>query len=94
MARARSKRAMHGLGPDCPLELTGEIWSSSVHDADREQVVAKLKDYIASGETYRICYRTVGADDTVRWVLGMGRAVSGRDGDPERFVGSMSRSLP
>jgi PAS domain-containing protein len=80
-------RAMHGLSAEGPLELTGEVWSSTVHDDDREQVVAKLKEYIASGETYRICYRTVSADHTVRWVLGMGRAVSGHDGNPERFGG-------
>lgn len=80
-------RAMHGLGPDGPLELTREAWSSTVHDADREQVVAKLKVYIDSCETYRIRYRTIDGDGIVRWVLGMGKSVSGHDGHPERFVG-------
>ena len=80
-------RAMHGLSPEGPSELTAELWSSTVHDADREQAVAKLQDSIASGETYRICYRTVDTHRAVRWVLGMGRAVSGHDGKAERFVG-------
>jgi PAS domain S-box-containing protein len=80
-------REMHGLGPDGPLELTREAWASTVHEADREQVEAKLKLYIDCGETYRIRYRTIDAQGTVRWVLGMGKAVFGHDGRPERFVG-------
>jgi len=80
-------RAMHGLGADGPLELTYERWSETVHEADRERVVAKLRVYIASGETYSISYRTIGTDGTVRRVFGMGRAVAGHDGRPESFVG-------
>ena len=80
-------REMHGLGPDCPLELSREEWASTVHEADRERVEEKLRLYITSGETYRIRYRTIDADGKIRWVLGMGKAVSNRDGRPERFVG-------
>ena len=80
-------RAMHGLGSDGPIELTQDDWSGTVHEADREQVVATLKAYIDTAEAYRIRYRTVAADGTVRWILGMGKAVYSRDGRPERFVG-------
>jgi len=80
-------RAMHGLGSDGPIELTQDEWSRTVHDADREQVVATLQAYIGSAEAYRIRYRTVAADGTVRWILGMGKAVYSRNGRPERFVG-------
>jgi PAS domain-containing protein len=80
-------RAMHGLGSEGPLTLTREEWSATVHDADRAQAVRKLRDYIESGETYRIRYRTIGPDGVVRWVMGMGKAVPGHDGRPDRFVG-------
>jgi PAS domain S-box-containing protein len=78
---------MHGLSPEGSSRLTKEEWSVTVHDADREQVVSKLQCYLNSGETYRIRYRTVGADGTVRWVMGMGKAVRGSDGEPRRLVG-------
>jgi PAS domain-containing protein len=80
-------RDMHGLGPDGPLELTRGAWAGTVHEADRQRVGDQFNKSVQSGETYRMRYRTIDAEGTVRWVLGMGRAVFGSDGRPKRFVG-------
>jgi len=80
-------REMHVLGPGGPLELTRAAWASTVYDSDRKHVEDSFTRSIEANETYRMRYRTVDAGGTVRWVLGLGRAVPGHDGRPKRFVG-------
>jgi len=80
-------REMHGLGPDGPLELTRDVWAKTVHEADREHVENKFELHVGSGGAYRMRYRTVDGEGTVRWVLGMGKATSTHEGRPKRFVG-------
>jgi PAS domain S-box-containing protein len=80
-------REMHGLEPDGPLELTRDAWAKTVHEADREHVENKFELHVGSGRAYRMRYRTVDGEGTVRWVLGMGKSTSTHEGRPKRFVG-------
>jgi two-component system response regulator FixJ len=78
---------MHGLALHSPVALTEEDWLNTVHPQDRAPALAKLKAHVASGETYRIRYRTVARDGSIRSILGLGKAVTTNQQSPQRFVG-------
>jgi PAS domain-containing protein len=80
-------RIMHGLPEDRSTPLSENDWLETVHPDDRQPAIGKLREHVATRETYRIRYRTVAPDGSVRWVLGIGRAVSVDSGAPARFVG-------
>lgn len=83
----KQSRAMHGLAEDPYVPLNEEDWSRCVHPDDRGPAVEKLRAYVACGQTYRMRYRVLHADGSTRWILGMGKAVTGVNGQRDRFVG-------
>lgn len=79
-------RAMLGLPPDAPEEISRERLRSLVHPEDLPGVVANVADADAGG-TCRLEFRSAGPDGRRRWILGLGKAIIGMDGHPERIVG-------
>lgn len=82
---ARS-RAMLGLPPEAPEEMSRQKLRAMIHPDDLAEVVANVTA-AEGGGTCRIEFRSNGPDGRRHWILGLGKAVAGRDGRPERLVG-------
>ncbi len=80
-------REMHGLSLDGPTTMSETEWSTCVHPDDLAKARAALQVAIATKTGLYVRYRTIAADGTCRWVLGLGSLVSGSYGDHGRFVG-------
>lgn len=83
---ARS-RAMHGLSPDGPSELSDEDWCACLHPDDLSSTREALNKAATTRTGLSIRYRTVAADGQCRWVLGLGSLVPGSHDRAARFVG-------
>ena len=68
------------------LDNSFERYAQTIHDEDRERVLASIRWAIDGGKPYDIEYRVVGADGAVRWVESKGR-VEYEDGRPVRVTG-------
>jgi two-component system CheB/CheR fusion protein len=77
---------IHGLEPGT-FEGTFEAFQKVTHPDDREKVRALIAEALERGEEYRVDYRIVCPDGTVRWVEARGRFVEGKDGAPGGMVG-------
>jgi two-component system sensor kinase FixL len=78
---------LHGLPTDGPELLSEEEWRASLSAEDAVKAVAEVTRAIETGSTYEMRYRTIAADGSERWVLGLGKVVVDDDGKPRRFVG-------
>lgn len=81
---ARS-RAMLGLPPEEPEEMTRERLRSLVHPEDLPAVIEAVTEAEKSG-ICRMEFRSIGPNGG-RWILGLGKVAPGRDGRPERLFG-------
>ena len=80
-------RAMHGLDPDGP-EFVGEAeWDATIYPDDLDHAKGSVWGAIGKNGSCRAEFRTIAPDGQVRWVLGLGKVVSGPDGQPQRVVG-------
>ncbi|HEY1605677.1 MAG TPA: PAS domain-containing protein [Allosphingosinicella sp.] len=79
-------RAMLGLPPEEPEEMSREKLRSLVHPEDLPGVIVAVSE-AERGGVCRLEFRSAGPDGRRRWILGLGKAVPGRDGRPERLVG-------
>ncbi len=89
-------RENFGAGPDAPFTLAD--MDAAIHPLDRDQVRAARQHSIATGEDYRVEFRTVpgglpdgGQDGTAgsqqRWIGVRARIERGGDGAPLRLAG-------
>ncbi|MBK3744938.1 PAS domain-containing protein, partial [Paraburkholderia aspalathi] len=64
-----------------------DIFSASVHSADRARVLDALDDAIISGSDYQCRFRIVTRQGAIHWLIASGRSVGGREGSEKRLVG-------
>lgn len=64
-----------------------EVFTTSIHEGDRERVTAKIAQTVRDAASFEEEYRTVSRDGTVRWVIARGRVETDEDGKPLRFPG-------
>src|SRR3954463_3084195 len=78
-----------GYRPD-DIQPHIEDWEARIHPADRERVVARLKDAQNRGEhDWMDEYRFRRGDGSYAYVLDRGYFISDREGKPARMVGAM-----
>jgi PAS domain S-box-containing protein len=77
-----------GLDPArCRAGLTLEDVLPSIHEEDRETVVAEVGEALRRGGPYRCEYRVRQHDGVFRWIEANGRVDHDEDGAPIRFPG-------
>jgi len=64
-----------------------ELWVSLIHDDDREFVKNNYETSVSSGKEYSIRYR-VKSGNSLKWIEARGVTYYGRDGEPERTIGT------
>jgi PAS domain S-box-containing protein len=79
-------RAMLGLPAESPEEMSRQRLRTLVDPEDLPGVIAAVADAEAGGAC-RMEFRSVGPAGPPRWILGLGKAITGRSGRPERLVG-------
>ena len=73
-------RQLTGYSPDDLVGNRRISWEGLTWPGDRESIRASIGASLARGERFRIEYRIVAADGTVRWVLERGVGVSDENG--------------
>jgi DNA-binding MarR family transcriptional regulator len=81
-----TSRTMFGLCPRSTDRLTEGEWASRLHPDDLASIWCALKASLEDGTPYAERFRTIHADGSTQWVLGVGRPLE-RGGTPGRFVG-------
>ncbi|RJQ52944.1 MAG: PAS domain S-box protein [Nitrospiraceae bacterium] len=79
------------FGIDSSFTKNVEGWLDLVHPEDRDEMRAYLRDYVLRDvnpfdREYRILRANGGAE---RWLHGLGRLETGKDGKPERMIGTI-----
>ena len=75
------------LGPDVET-IDFEMFYSLLHPEDRERTRAAVEESVNEGAAYDIEFRTISADDRIRWVRASGKIFFDMNGQPERFDGT------
>jgi PAS domain S-box-containing protein len=79
---------MHGCSPDEPEQLASpRAWFARIHPDDRAKAQDVFERAMATGGLYDLIFRVPQEDGRLRWIHGLGRAISGSEGRPLRFVG-------
>ena len=81
------------LGPDVET-IDFEMFYSLLHPDDRERTRAALEESVNEGAAYDIEFRTISADDRIRWVRASGKIFFDMNGQPERFDGTTRDITP
>lgn len=69
----RTMAKLFGLDPDeVAAGLPASAYNDAVHPDDRERVTKQFSDAVANRRPYECQYRTIDADDEVRWVISRG----------------------
>ncbi len=74
-----------------PSELKDEFstWKKLIHPADSEKAFATLKAYVAGkSDDFQAEYRVKTKSHGYKWILSIGKAVSFKEGIPERIIGT------
>ncbi|MEI6877188.1 MAG: PAS domain-containing protein, partial [Spirochaetota bacterium] len=73
------------------LEHPISVFSSSIHEEDRQRVMDAIEACMEGKEPYESSHRMVRRDGSIVWVLDRGKIVSrDEEGRPSRMVGSMA----
>lgn len=79
--------ALYGLDIGA-CEASFENWANSIHEDDRERVIAAILAAGRAGEEFELQWRVnLPSDQAPRWLLSRGRPVVGPEGAPERYYG-------
>ncbi len=78
--------AIYGLEANA-LEPSYEIFTSLIHDEDRDLVTSAYQQSVESGKGYDIRYR-IKAGDAVKWIEARGVTYYDEAGQPERSIGT------
>ena len=65
-------------------------FASSIHEEDRESVLAMVEEAMDSCGEYEAEYRTRNAEGELRWVVARGHVECNEDGKPVRFPGALT----
>ncbi|SDQ49806.1 PAS domain S-box protein [Natronobacterium texcoconense] len=80
-----------GVDPaDAREGISAERLLSSVYEADREHVRAKIKNAVDSCGEYEAEYRVWDADEELRWVIARGHVECDEEGNPQTFPGALT----
>ena len=71
------------------FEKTYEGFLNLIHPEDREIVDCETKACINTGKRYSVQVRLIRADNTIRWIEGIGKVVRDRKGNPLKMMGSV-----
>ena len=80
-------RELHGLAADGPETMSADEWTALVHEEDLAELLSSIDAAAATGEPWRMEYRSLGEDGRWRSLIGLGKAVRDADGRPRRFLG-------
>jgi PAS domain S-box-containing protein len=72
------------------FEVTFDAYLDHVHPDDRARVEEAIRVSIDSGADLDIRHRLIAGDDSVRWVIGHGRALRDASGQVARLFGTVS----
>jgi formate hydrogenlyase transcriptional activator len=78
-------RELFHFAPD--EELNHESFLRLIHPDDRERVNLAMQQALVSGEFYRIDYRIVLPDGSIRWIIDRGQRYRKSPGDPDCIMG-------
>ena len=81
--------AIHGYAPG-EFPGTFDAFRNEIHPADRDRVLAAIRDAIDARSSHHVEYRIVRADGSVRWVEGRGELFLDDAQQPHRLVGVCS----
>lgn len=79
--------AMFGLAAGA-FDGSFQMFSERLHPDDRDRVLAAVDQAIATGEHYKIEFRVVYPNGTVRWALSQGKVFYDQNGQPVRMAGN------
>ena len=80
-----------GVSPEKAREgVPLDQFASSIHEADRESVLAMVEEAMNSCGEYEAEYRTRNAEGEFRWVVARGHVECDEDGNPVRFPGALT----
>lgn len=80
-------KAHFWLGPDVEA-IDFAMFYSLLHPEDRERARLALEESVNEGAAYDIEFRTISADERLRWVRASGKVFFDMNGQPERFDGT------
>lgn len=75
-----------GLDPNT-VEASHNAWRDSIHPDDLEQVEAAIHQALLSHTDYEAEYRVIYPDGTIHWLIGKGRGIYDRTGQPVKMLG-------
>jgi PAS domain S-box-containing protein len=70
-------------------EGQGDGWHQSIHPDDRDRVVKRVSEAVATQEPYQDCNRYVHSDGSVRWVEGFAVPIKEAGGELVAYVGTL-----
>jgi PAS domain S-box-containing protein len=79
--------AMFGLEAGA-FDGSFQMFSERLHPDDRDRVLAAVEQAVSTGEDYKIEFRVVYPNGTVRWALSQGKAFYDQNGLPVRMAGN------
>jgi PAS domain S-box-containing protein len=78
---------IHGL-PRGSFDGTFEGFQRLIHPEDRERVERAIRESIEQRSIYEVEFRTVGPDESIRWIAGRGKVFTDEGGTPIRMTGT------
>jgi PAS domain S-box-containing protein len=79
---------LYGVSPiQAAAGITIAEFTRNIHPEDRDRVQKSITAALHSGEEFSCEYRLLQVDDSIRWVVAVGRATFGPNGTPARFPG-------
>jgi PAS domain S-box-containing protein len=79
---------LYGVSPaQAAAGITIAEFTRNIHPDDLDRVQNAITNALHSGEEFSCEYRLLQVDDSIRWVVAVGRATFGPDGKPIRFPG-------
>jgi PAS domain S-box-containing protein len=76
---------LHDLAPGGEVTLEGLL--EVIHPEDRDNARQAVQNAMQSSNVFRIEYRVIHSDGTMRWLVGLGRPHSGTAGRTDRLMG-------
>ncbi|OQW93653.1 MAG: hypothetical protein BWK79_10005 [Beggiatoa sp. IS2] len=76
-----------GYAPNTP-NITHETFEKALHPDDYEYVLQKLEKAVHSGESYKIAFRIICPDGTIRHLQAFGKLIREIEGRPLRLIGT------
>jgi PAS domain S-box-containing protein len=79
---------LFGRTPDA-FSQTHAAFFNLIHPQDQPKVAGALEKAVADGSRFKVEYRIVWPDDTIRWMSSRGKVVAGSQGNSSRLAGTI-----